>query len=153
VPYPSVSFSGTPSRRVLTIGDSFYDYLFGAYTGKVFQKSSYWFYGGDFYTLGVGMLPGSSVVLADQINQHDCIVLFACHNNSEKLTRLFVNQFYGWYASPAYHDWKVKDIIGRMKTDEAWLGSLKEKASLAGLPLDAMMLRDAEYILGKQENP
>lgn len=151
VPYPLVSFTGTPSQRVLTIGDSFYDHMFGEHSGKAFQKSSYWFYFGDFCTLGTGMRPGSTVNLGDEINQHDAIVLFTCHNNAEILTRLFVKQFYGWYSSPAYHQWKVNEIMGRMRVDDAWMVSLREKAAGKGVPLDTMMRWDAEYILEHQK--
>jgi len=159
--YPNVVFEKNASKKkpgILTIGDSFNQSFWGFYPyfSELFnEKSRYWYYNkviGWPDSIQSKYIDVHNLDLYDEIKQRDIIMIVTTEQNLKTFGFEFVHE-----ALPVmdedYRQFQKKrdEVILRIKSDPNWLTAVEAKAKEKGLPLEVMIMRDAEWVIANEK--
>lgn len=154
--YPNIEWDYAGREKttnMLVVGDSYYwNWYYLGLGEKCFNKTSFWYYNNEVY-------PESkqSSVKVKSIDQHsviynsDVVLLIASESNLVNMAWGFVddalNILRGDFENPAVYAQKIQEIINRIKSDENWLKSVVAKAKDQNIPVDSMLVLDAQWVV------
>ena len=146
--YPRVHFrcdNSIPKPRALFVGDSFFwEMNYEDIFGHAYSKLSFWYYNQDVYPeqYSKPTLTGN-ISYADSILTQNVIILLQTNAGYGDLGYGWVDFAYeAFYPGPT----RVKVTEAQMKTNPAWIESLKKKARDQGILLDAASRGDAIFM-------
>lgn len=154
--YPLIQIQsevGKTRPSAIVIADSYYWLMFGNTFSRALSNNQFWFYNKQVYPEWYqNGLETSQVNLAEEIKNHDVIIIMATEATLPELGWGFIenayNLFKGIKTKPKYDaefQRKVNDLRNYIKTDKNWMEQIEKKAVLNKISVDSMLTLDAIY--------
>lgn len=149
--YPNIKFDTLKQYQkinILIIGDS---YCFNILRTDILQnlgnKVELWY-----YNKGIEPLRPNNVHVnnlknyVDELSTFDVILLMASESNYNWFNMGVIKSFNNAFKekTPSHN---LEFYINKIKQNEEWLNSIKEKAEKQNIPLDTMILKDAKWAM------
>ena len=154
--YPTIEWDYTGSdtnTNMLVIGDSFYwNWYYLGLGEKCFHKTSFWYYNNEVYPQSQqSSLKVKSIDQPSVIYNSDIVLLIASESNLVNMAWGFVdnalNILQGNVEDSAVYRQKIEEVINRIRSDEKWMKSVKEKAKERHISVDSMLVLDAQWVI------
>jgi hypothetical protein len=154
--YPNIEWDYSEvdsTSNMLVIGDSFYwNWYYLGLGENCFKQTSFWYYNNEVYPESKqSSVKVESIDRQAVIQNSDVVLLIASESNLVNLAWGFVddaiNILRGRVENPAEYERKISEVINRIKSDENWMKSVKEKAKEQAIPVDSMLVLDAIWVL------
>lgn len=154
--YPTIewNYAGSDTTtNMLVVGDSFYwNWYYLGLGEKCFNKTSFWYYNNEVYPESKqSSIKVKSIDQRSVIYNSDVILLIASESNLVNMPWGFVDDtidiLQGHVEDPAEYNQKIQEVINRIKSDENWMKSVVEKAKEQDIPIDSMLVLDAQWVV------
>ena len=164
--YPKFSIETKPNQvklSFLMIADSYYWDMYHMGFREALGNNHFWFYNREVYP-NDGIAPNpADLNLAEEIKNHDIIVIMATEATLPKIGWGFIQNLYQLYhrnsktitgstPSISLFQRKVDNMITYIKTDKAWYESIKNNAIKEGMNIDTALKRNAIFIVNQELN-
>lgn len=146
--YPRIYFepeNGKTKPSVLVIADSYYWGMFNFGISNVFSTSHFWFYNQQVFPESFkNPLYTNQLDIMDEIGKHDVIILMSTGPNLPGLGWGFIQNTY----NILFDKHLKQEVIGLahyIRSDRKWMDHIIRKARDRNIPVDSMLMLDAEW--------
>lgn len=157
MPYPEFSYIREGKHRpdIVAIADSYWwGFITSGISRNIFGKARYWFYNKDIYDdeQKLGTVAGTDVC-AELEKQEAVIVLV-----TEATWMLFPFGFTDAFLqglqpeTGADREMQISIVMDRIRREPNWYHAIMEKAEKNHVPAEEQLRRDAEYLIGLENN-
>jgi len=145
--YPDIAYTAGSSRcRVLTIGDSFYKYIFDSgIHSKAFDQGSFWFYAKKVWPLST-QKDVKNLDIRSEIINNDVVLLFA----SEATLYRFpygINKDIPPLISPLNKDWHYVQLAEHIQNNAEWQSNIRQKAAQDNISFEEQQKKEIDFFL------
>lgn len=151
MPYQNIKVSkqskNTP--KLIVIADSYYWQLHNMGMSKnVFQEGQFWFYNNQIYG-NKDEKKVENLNLKKELLEQNLILLLCTEPVLKRQYWEFIDKAYDAFINPQQIDFnnEIEDQVAKIKQNKSLLESIKVKAQKRNIPLDSMIMLDAEYII------
>jgi len=150
--YPTIEYTQSKDKlKVLTIGDSFYKYIFdsGIHT-NCFNNGSFWFYSKKVWPLSTN-IEVKDLDIRKQIAETDLVILYATEATLYSFpygASSIINE----KILPLDEVWIKKYYTEMLNSNTDWQKSISEKAKANNLDYDIQKQRDIDYMVNEYIN-
>jgi len=153
--YPVVSFETDTSLvkpKLISIADSFFWQFFGkGYTKQSFSDVQFWYYYKQVYGTDQKELLVDDIHIRKELFDTDLVILIATDANLYKFPYGFTKALEPTKFDQKETEAKIQNAMEYIKTQNAWMKKIKQKAKERNISLDSMLYLDAKYMIDKQK--
>ena len=134
--------------KMIVIGDSFWwNIIYQTPVQEIFSEFPYWYYNSTIYYDPIYQSV-NEVNLANEILSSDFIILFYSSTQLYKLNNGFTKKaLLALCFNPEEIDSAKAKLEQNIRSDSAWMGSLKKASELQGKPLDEIVQKEAQWLI------
>ena len=139
------------TSKSVVIADSYYWQLFNmGFSTKVFKEGQFWFYSKQVFPKRNNKETRvKDLNLKEELLEQDIIILLTTEPVLKRQYWGFVDQAYDVFFNPNLNDLQseIKEQAEKIKKNKTLMKNIEEKAKKRNIPIDSMLMMDAEYIL------
>lgn len=134
--------------KMIVIGDSFWwNIIYQTPVQEIFSEFPYWYYNSTIYYDPIYQSV-NEVNLANEILSSDFIILFYSSTQLYKLNNGFTKKaLLALCFNPEEIDSAKAKLEQNIRSDSAWMGSLKKASEAQGKPLDEIVQKEAQWLI------
>ena len=134
--------------KMIVIGDSFWwNIIYQTPVQEIFSEFPYWYYNSSIYYDPIYQSV-NEVNLANEILSSDFIILFYSSTQLYKLNNGFTKKaLLALCFNPEEIDSAKAKLEQNIRSDSAWMGSLKKASEVQGKPLDEVVQKEAQWLI------
>lgn len=134
--------------KMIVIGDSFWwNIIYQTPVQEIFSEFPYWYYNSTIYYDPIYQSV-NEVNLANEILSSDFIILFYSSTQLYKLNNGFTKKaLLALCFNPEEIDSAKAKLEQNIRSDSAWMGSLKKASEVQGKPLDEIVQKEAQWLI------
>lgn len=140
---------GPPEKRILALGDSFYNGLYyQGFAEDVFINNGFWYYNKKIIQENKDKSPEE---LFKTLPTTDLVLILQTEWNLYRLGFGIIEEINSYYNGDKIEDFIVRDQIEKIRANKEWFENVKKQAIERNLTLDSMLVRSAKYILEQKK--
>lgn len=134
--------------KMIVIGDSFWwNIIYQTPVQEIFSEFPYWYYNSSIYYDPIYQSV-NEVNLTNEILSSDFIILFYSSTQLYKLNNGFTKKaLLALCFNPEEIDSAKAKLEQNIRSDSAWMGSLKKASEVQGKPLDEVVQKEAQWLI------
>ena len=137
------------SKKILVVGDSFYNSLFEqGFSDGIFLNEGFWYYNKQ--VSGESRLKTPDE-LFKTLPETDLVMIVQTEWNLYRLGFGLIEEINSFYTGGKIEDFYVRDQIEKIRSNKEWFENVKQQAEVRGIPLDSMLVRSAKYMLKQKQ--
>ena len=157
MPYPEFSYNQAGKHRpdIVAIADSYWwGFITSGISRNIFGKTRYWFYNKDIYDdeQKLGTVAGTDIHA--ELEKQEVVIMLITEATWMLFPFGFTDSFLKDYQheTGADREMQIMIVMDNIRRDPKWYRAVAEKAEKNHVPAEEQLRKDAEYIIGLENN-